>query len=156
MSQQEVIRAQVMELLTAGKIFQKEAGKMLDVSVRQIKRIVKRYRAAGLQGLLSKKRGIPSNQRMTETTRQLAVEAIGAHYRDFGPTLASEKLLERHNAPALSLCRNKGDSEASISSHGRRLLSTASGCRKSIIDSRRLRKKSGVPMAKSLSILLAA
>ena len=41
--------------------------------------------------------------------------------------------------PALSLCRNKGDSEASISSQGRRL-----------------RKKSSVPMAKSLSILLAA
>ena len=79
MSQQEAIRAQVMERLTAGKIDQKEAGKRLDVSVRQIKRIVKRYRAAGLQGLLSKKRGIPSNRRMTETTRQLAVEAIGAH-----------------------------------------------------------------------------
>ena len=97
MSQQKAIGAQVMERLTAGKIDQKEACKRLDVSVRQIKRIVKRYRAAGLQGLLSKKRGIPSNRRMTETTRQLAVEAIGAHYRDFGPTLASEKLLERHH-----------------------------------------------------------
>ena len=41
MSQQEVIRAQVMELLTADKIDQKEAGKRLDVSVRQIKRIVR-------------------------------------------------------------------------------------------------------------------
>ena len=33
-----------MELLTAGKIDQKEAGKMLAVSVRQIKRILRRYR----------------------------------------------------------------------------------------------------------------
>ncbi len=32
-----------MELLTAGKIDQKEAGKRLAVSVRQIKRIVRHY-----------------------------------------------------------------------------------------------------------------
>ena len=42
MSQKEAIRAQVMELLTAGKIDQKEAGNRLAVSVRQIKRIVRR------------------------------------------------------------------------------------------------------------------
>ena len=44
----EEIRAQVMELLTAGKIDQNEAGKRLAVSVRQIKRIVRRYRTEGL------------------------------------------------------------------------------------------------------------
>ena len=36
MSQKEAKRAQVIELLTAGKIDQKEAGKRLAVSVRQI------------------------------------------------------------------------------------------------------------------------
>ena len=35
---------------------QKEAGQRLAVSVRQIMRIVRRYRAAGLAGLTSKKR----------------------------------------------------------------------------------------------------
>ena len=67
MSQQEVIRAQVMELLTAGKIDQKEAGKKLDVSVRQIKRIVRRYRTEGLPGLMSKKRVTTSNRRLNVT-----------------------------------------------------------------------------------------
>ena len=42
MSQKEAIRAQVMELLSAGEIDQKEAGKRLSVSVRQIRRIVKK------------------------------------------------------------------------------------------------------------------
>ena len=56
MSQKEAIRAQVMALLAAGKIDQQEAGKRLAVSVRQIKRIVRRYRTAGLPGLISKKR----------------------------------------------------------------------------------------------------
>jgi transposase len=96
MSQKEAVRGQVMELLKARKIDQKEAGQRLDVSVRQIKRIVKRYRASGLLGLISKKRGIPSNRRLADTTRLLAVEAIGAHYPDFGPTLTCEKLHERH------------------------------------------------------------
>ena len=97
MSQKEAIRAQVMELLTADKIDQKEAGKRLSVSVRQIKRIVRRYRTEGLPGLMSKKRGIPSNRRLNEVTKRLSIELIGTHYRDFGPTLASEKLFERHD-----------------------------------------------------------
>ena len=57
MSQKEARRGQVMALLTAGKIEQKEAGEMLAVSVRQIKRILRRYRTLGLPGLISKKRG---------------------------------------------------------------------------------------------------
>ena len=80
MSQKEALRAQVM----------------LD-SVRQIKRIVRRYRTEGLPGLMSKQRGIPSNRRLNEMTRRLSIELIGTHYRDFGPTLASEKLFERHD-----------------------------------------------------------
>ncbi len=51
MNQKEAKLAQVMELLTAGKIDQKEAGKRLAASVRQIKRIVRRYRTEGLPGL---------------------------------------------------------------------------------------------------------
>ena len=97
MSQKEAVRAQVMELLTTGKIDQKQAALRLAVSVRQIKRIVKRYREAGLAGLISKKRGTPSNRRLTDAMRQMAIEAIGAHYRDFGPTLACEKLRDRHD-----------------------------------------------------------
>ena len=62
MSQKEVIRAQVMELLAAGKVDQNEAGKRLVVSVRQSRRIVRRYRMAGLPGLINKKRGTPSNR----------------------------------------------------------------------------------------------
>ena len=96
MSQKEAKRAQVMELLTAGKIDQKEAGKRLAVSVRQIKRIVRRYRGEGLAGLISKKRNRSSNRRLDEDKKRLCVELIGAHYRDFGPTLAREKLSERH------------------------------------------------------------
>lgn len=56
MSQKEVNRAQVLDLLEASRIDQREAAKRLGITVRQIKRIVKRYRAEGLHGLVSKKR----------------------------------------------------------------------------------------------------
>ncbi len=66
-----------MELLTAGKVTQKEAGKILAVSVRQIKRILRRYRTLGLPGLISKKRGRISNRRVDETIRTTAIKMIG-------------------------------------------------------------------------------
>jgi len=46
--------------------------------------------------VVSKKRCVPSNRRLSEETKRLAIDLVGAHYRDFGPTLAGEKLAERH------------------------------------------------------------
>ncbi len=87
MSQKETKRAQIMELLEADKIDQKEAGRRLSISVRQIKRIVRRYRDEGLPGLISKKRGRSSNRRLDDEMKRLSIELIGTHYYDFGPTL---------------------------------------------------------------------
>jgi len=99
MSQKEAKRGQVMEQLLAGKIDQKEAGTILAIGVRQIKRILRRYRTSGLPGLISNKRGQVSNRRVDETIRATAIKMIGKHYLDFGPTLAAEKLAERHDIP---------------------------------------------------------
>lgn len=96
MSQKEATRAQVLGLLEEGGISQKEAAKRLALTARQVRRLSDRYRADGLSGLVSKKRGAPSNRRLDESTRLMAIEVIGEHYRDFGPTLAAEKLAERH------------------------------------------------------------
>ena len=57
MSQKEVKRAQVLDLLIAGKISQQEASKRLGVTTRQVRRLTRRYQAVGLAGLVSKKRG---------------------------------------------------------------------------------------------------
>lgn len=96
MSQKEVKRAQVLDMLEEDKISQQEASKRLGVGTRQVRRLSKRYRAEGLGGLVSKKRGRASNRRLDEAARTMAIELIGTHYRDFGPTLANEKLAELH------------------------------------------------------------
>lgn len=79
------------------KISQEEAAKRLDITTRQVRRLSKRYRAAGMDGLISKKRGSASNRRLDDTIRTTAINLIGTHYRDFGPTLACEKLVELHD-----------------------------------------------------------
>ena len=96
MSQKEVKRAHVLDMLEEDKISQQEASKRIGVGTRQVRRLSKRYRAEGLGGLVSKKRGRVSNQRLDEVARTTAIELIGTHYRDFGPTLANEKLAELH------------------------------------------------------------
>jgi hypothetical protein len=45
---------------------------------------------------VSKKRGKPSNNRLKEEVKQRAIDLIYSQYRDFGPTLAHEKLTEKH------------------------------------------------------------
>lgn len=96
MSQKEVKRAQVLDRLKEGKISQQQASKQMGITPRQVRRLVKRYQQEGVAGLVSKKRGRASNRRLDETIRATATELIGAHYRDFGPTLANEKLAELH------------------------------------------------------------
>ena len=97
MSQKEAVRAQIMDMLEEGQIDQKGAGKRLEISVRQVKRLVKLYRAEGLPGLINKQRGKPSNRRLDKAANALAMRLVGEHYRDFGPTLAAEKLAQRHD-----------------------------------------------------------
>ena len=97
MSQKEAKKAQVLELLKEHKISRQEASKRLGITTRQVRRLTKRYQTAGLAGLVSQKRGRASNRRLNETLRAQAIDLIGMHYRDFGPTLACEKLSEIHD-----------------------------------------------------------
>jgi hypothetical protein len=46
--------------------------------------------------LVSKRRGRPSNNRLPEAYRELALSLVRERYADFGPTLAAEKLAEVH------------------------------------------------------------
>ena len=96
MSHKEVKRAQILDFLKENRISQLEAARRLGVSPRQTRRLAKRYQLEGLSGLVSKKRDCPSNRRLDETLCSKAIGLIGTHYRDFGPTLACEKLAERH------------------------------------------------------------
>jgi hypothetical protein len=66
------------------------------LSVRQIKRLYRAYKGQGAKGLISARRGKESNNRLDAVVVKQALDLIYERYRDFGPTLAHEKLVEVH------------------------------------------------------------
>lgn len=71
-----------------------EAAEELGLSVRQARRMWKRFRSCGVAGLVHQLRGRVSNRRMPEVMREKIVRLYQKHYHDFGPTFACEKLRE--------------------------------------------------------------
>lgn len=95
MSAKELSRVEVMEKLVEKRMSQKEAGAMLDLSTRQIKRLLQAYRKKGAAGLVSKQRGRPSHNRLAQDVKKRALNLLKTKYQGFGPTLAHEKLVEK-------------------------------------------------------------
>lgn len=96
MSAKELTRLEVMQRLKEKRLLQKEAARLLGLSVRQVKRVWRKYRKQAAKGLVSAKRGKASNHRLDAGVVQQALDLIKKQYSDFGPTLAHEKLAEVH------------------------------------------------------------
>jgi transposase len=94
MSTKELSRLEVIQRLDEKRLAQKEAAEMLGVSVRQVKRLIKSYRAVGASGLVSQRRGKPSNHHIQVEVVQKVLDLLKGKYRGFGPTFACEKLVE--------------------------------------------------------------
>ena len=95
MSSKEISRLEVMQKLAEKRMSQKEAGSILHLGVRQIKRLLKAYRKKGAVGLISKHRGRKGNNRLKEEVKKKALNLLKSRYKGFGPTLAHEKLVEQ-------------------------------------------------------------
>jgi len=95
MSAKELSRLEMMQRLCKKQMSQQEAGRILDLSTRQIKRLLRAYRAKGAGGLVSKHRGRKGNNRLPEDMKKRALNLLKTKYQGFGPTLAHEKLVEK-------------------------------------------------------------
>lgn len=95
MSVKELSRLEVMQRLSEKRMSQREAGAILQLSKRQVKRLLKAYRKRGAAGLVSKHRGRKGNNRLAEEVKKRALNLLKTKYRGFGPTLAHEKLVEK-------------------------------------------------------------
>lgn len=96
MSDKEVDRVGVMQRLMVREIRQRHAARILKVSVRQVKRLIKAYRKQGAAGLVHKLRGTKGNRAIAREEKDRMTNLITQYYPDFGPTLAWEKLTELH------------------------------------------------------------
>ncbi len=83
MSYQEIDRVGIVELVEAKKLSQIEGSKQLNISSRHMRRLQKRYLQEGIEGLMSKHRGKPSNNRLGEEIKSEVCLLIGEKYPDF-------------------------------------------------------------------------
>ena len=96
LSMKETDRASVIGQVSEKRLGQREAAEQLGLSIRQVKRLLARYRKRGSLGLVSGHRGEPSNNVIAASVRREAMGLVRARYPDFGPTFACEKLVEVH------------------------------------------------------------
>jgi hypothetical protein len=94
-SQEELKRLHVIGKVQEKVIRQVKAGEILSLSVRQIRRIVKRVKAEGDRGVVHRSRGRFSNRAFPGKNKERVIELYREKYEGFGPTLAVEKLWER-------------------------------------------------------------
>lgn len=105
MSDREFERAAVVRRVVAGELSVREATPLLGVCYRQARRLVARFRCAGMKGLVHATRGRRSNRAVSSAYRAEVLALIQTHYggraargpgQRFGPTLAAEHLWTDH------------------------------------------------------------
>ncbi len=99
MSSRELERVEVIGRVASGALQLKHAAEMLELSYRQTKRLWRRYREKGREGLKHRHAGQPSNRGKPKKLRQRVLQLIqkkysGTEKERFGPTLAAEHLSE--------------------------------------------------------------
>ena len=94
-SQEEMRRLHVIQKVLEGGIRQVGAAEILSLSCRHIRRVAKRVKEEGHRGIVHRLRGRPSNRKISDQIKDKVIKLYRRSYKDFGPTLASEKLFER-------------------------------------------------------------
>lgn len=93
LDEKEKYKLEIIKRAISGAITNAVAGKLLSVSSRQIRRIKASVRKTGNEAVVHKLKGRISNNSF-KLERLRIIDLVKTKYFDFGPTLASEKLLE--------------------------------------------------------------
>lgn len=96
MSVKERIRLEALGRVKRKELTLASAAGLMGLSVRQSRRVWKRFWQTGDVGLVHGLRGRESNRRVSADRADRIVKLHQERYSDFGPTLACEKLAELH------------------------------------------------------------
>ncbi|MDN7856308.1 ISNCY family transposase [Burkholderia cepacia] len=96
LTMRELDRLKVIQAVVDTGLKPGRAAERLGLSVRQVERLIIRYREQGASGVASGRRGRPGNRKLDDGLALRALTVIRDRYADFGPTLACEKLWECH------------------------------------------------------------
>lgn len=92
----EINRLKILQDVIDRNLRPGQAAEMLGITPRHCSRLLKRYRQLGPLGMNNQSRGRTGNRLLPASLTDQALSIIREQYRDFGPTLAREKLEEVH------------------------------------------------------------
>src|SRR5499427_7910824 len=102
MSRKELPRAGLIKAAVAGRITNRQAADAVQLTVRQIQRLKRRFEAGGAPALRHRSRGQPSPQRLSGTLASQIAVLMTTTYAGFNDVHLTEKLGEVHG---LAVCR---------------------------------------------------
>jgi hypothetical protein len=101
MTQADRDRLVALKKLKKNLITQREAAEELELSIRQVQRLLDGLKQRGDKAVVHGLVGRPSNRRIEEKIERQAVKILSAPvYEGFGPTLAAEYLEQKHGIAA--------------------------------------------------------
>lgn len=92
----EINRLKILQDVIDRNLRPCQAAEILSITPLHCSRLLKRYRQPGPLGMNNQSRGRTCNCLLPAPLTDQALSIIREHYRDFGPTLAREKLEEVH------------------------------------------------------------
>ncbi len=95
LSQHELDILKILAPVFEGQRTQAEAARLLGITPRHVRRLLRRLRDGGDGAIRHGLRGRPSNRQADGGQRRRILQEYCAHFHDFGPTLARAKLAER-------------------------------------------------------------
>lgn len=86
MTLREQLRADLIEMYLAGDITAADAAQSMEISSRQCRRLVSRYRESGRTGVVNLRRGKPSNYQLKEELKTQVLKLLRTRCRGMSPT----------------------------------------------------------------------
>ncbi len=97
MSKTDLKRLRIVHKVINKQITQTQAGELIGVGDRQIRRLVSRVAGDGDTGIIHKSVGKESNNKLAAELKQNVLNIYKEKYGDFSPTFFGEKLSEIHS-----------------------------------------------------------
>jgi transposase len=88
-------RLYIIRQVLEKKVTRRKAAEVLDLSLRQIKRVCRRVKEEGDIGIIHKSRCRRSNHCISDSIKKKVLDLARRKYRDFGPTLITEQLRKK-------------------------------------------------------------
>ncbi len=94
MSRKDLDRLEVLKRVLNKELTQIDASRLLKITDRQVRKLVRRLSCEGPAGIVSRLVGRKGNRHKPAAIKQRVLALLREKYEGFGPTLASEKLFE--------------------------------------------------------------